>query len=419
MNINTQIALFILIIGIDFIISAARSSYNNIRLARLDNIEEKDIDITNTLLLIQNKDSVKASLKLLQSLLHVTITCTALFYLVIEQSEKNISYLTIGLIIFALTIVIWILEFLIERGIYQNPEKWLIRFTPFIRVITILFTPFTYLPLKIAQNQDTDNTDSYVNEQDVIYLIDKGEEQGALDQDERKMISSILELNDTLVREIMVPRVDLFAIEEKTLLEDALNDILQSGYSRIPVYRETIDHIIGFLYTKDILKLWQKGDIKTTAHSILREVNFIPEMKKVDELLEEMQKQRIHVAIIVDEYGGVAGLATLEDIVEEIVGEIHDEYDDGEIDLIQMIDENEYIVNGRYDIDDFNNVFDVEFPTEDSDTIGGLLYAHIGHVPQVGESIQIENILLTIQEVEGQRIQTIHCKRVPIIEQEQ
>ncbi len=419
MNVNTQIALFILIVGIDLIISAARSSYNNIRLARLDNIEEKDMDLTATLLLIQNKDNVKASLKLLQSLLHVTITFTALYFLVIEQSEKEITLSAVILIILALTIVIWIIEFLIERGIYQNPEKWLIRFTPFIRFITLIFTLFTYLPLKIAQNQDTDNTDSYVNEQDVIYLIDKGEEQGALDQDERKMISSILELNDTLVREIMVPRVDLFAIEENTLLEDALDGILESGYSRIPVYHETIDHIVGFLYTKDILKLWQKGDIKTTAKSILREVNFIPEMKKVDELLEEMQKQRIHVAIIVDEYGGVAGLVTLEDIVEEIVGEIHDEYDDGEIDLIQMINEDEYIVNGRYDIDDFNNIFDVDFPTEDSDTIGGLLYAHIGHVPQTGESVQIENILLTIQAVEGQRIQTIHCKRVSSLEQEQ
>ena len=418
MNVNTQIALFILIVGIDLIISAARSSYNNIRLARLDNIEEKDMDLSTTLQLIQNKDNVKASLKLLQSLLHVTLTFAALYFLVIEHSEKEISLLNVILIILALTITIWIVEFLIERGIYQNPEKWLIRFTPFIRIITFIFTPFTYLPLKIAQNQNIDNTDNYVNEQDVIYLIDKGEEQGALDQDERKMISSILELNDTLVREIMVPRVDLFAIEENTLLEDALDDILESGYSRIPVYHETIDHIVGFLYTKDILKLWQNGHIKTTPQAILRDVNFIPEMKKVDELLEEMQKQRIHVAIIVDEYGGVAGLVTLEDIVEEIVGEIHDEYDDGEIDLVQMINEDEYIVNGRYDIDDFNNIFDVEFPTEDSDTIGGLLYAQIGHVPQIGESIQIENILLTIQEVEGQRIQTIHCKKVPILEQE-
>lgn len=411
MNINTQIALFILIIIIDLIISAARSSYNNIRLARLDSLEEKDINIEPSLQIIKNQDSVKSSLKLVQSLLHVSITCFALFFLVIEQ-QNPLDFPYIALIILGITIIIWVIEFLIERGISQNPEEWLIRFTPLIRIIALLFAPFTFLPLKLAENQDTDGSNSNVIEQDVIYLIDKGQEQGALDQDEQKMISSILELNDTLAREIMIPRVDLFAIEENVILEDALDDILESGYSRIPVYRETIDHVVGFLYTKDILKLWQNGNIKTTAHSILREVNFIPEMKKADELLEEMQKERIHVAIIVDEYGGVAGLVTLEDIVEEIVGEIQDEYDDAEISLIKKINDDEFIINGRYDLDDFNNLMDCQFPTDESDTIGGLLYASIGHVPEKGESIQIDNIKLTIQEIEGQRIQTIHCKKI-------
>lgn len=411
MNINSQIILFILIITADLIISAARSSYNNIRLARLNNLEDKKDNIDITLQLIKSKDRVKASLKLVQSLLHVAITGVVIYFLIAEQTI-DLKIIYIALILLGITFIIWIIEFLIERGIYQTPEKWLVRFTSLIHFITIIFTPFTYFPLKIAQNQNPDNVDNYVIEEDVIYLIDKGEEQGALDQDERKMISSILELNDTLVREIMIPRVDIFAIEENVILEDMLNEILESGYSRIPVYRETIDHIIGFLYTKDILKLWQKGHIKTTAQSILREVNFIPEMKKVDKLLEDMQKERIHVAIIVDEYGGVAGLVTLEDIVEEIVGEIQDEYDDGEIDLIQQINENEYIINGRYDIDDFNNLLNCDFPTDESDTIGGFLYARIGHVPETGESLELDNILLTIQKIEGQRIQTIHCKKL-------
>lgn len=374
-------------------------------------MEEKEYNIQPSLSLIKKKDSVKASLKLCQSLLHVIITTFILFFYTIEQVQ-SLEFPYVVLIVFAITILIWIIEFLIERGISTNPEIWLIRFTPLIQTINILFAAFTFLPLTIVKTQSDENSNGNIIEQDVIYLIDKGQEQGALDQDERKMISSILELNDTLAREIMVPRIDLFAIEESTILEDALDDILKSGYSRIPVYRETIDHVIGFLYTKDILKLWQNGNIKTTATAILREVNFIPEIKKVDELLEEMQKERIHVAIIVDEYGGVAGLVTLEDIVEEIVGEIQDEYDAAEINLIEKINEDEYLINGRYDIDDFNNLFNCELPTDDSDTIGGLLYAHAGHIPEKGEILEINNIRLTIQEIQGQRIRTIHCQRI-------
>ena len=177
-------------------------------------------------------------------------------------------------------------------------------------------------------------------------MVDAGQEDGIFEVGEREMIYSIFGLHDTLAREIMVPRIDMLALDVNTPLDVAVDALLKTGYSRVPVYDDTVDKTLGLLYAKDLLRVWRQGEQGLDLGGLLRPVHFIPEAKRVDELMAEMQAQRIHMSIVIDEYGGVAGLVTLEDIVEEILGEIQDEYDQAEEAPYQEIDEHEFVFLG-------------------------------------------------------------------------
>ena len=242
-------------------------------------------------------------------------------------------------------------------------------------------------------------------------MVDAGHEGGVLETEERQMIYSIFELGDTLVREIMLPRIYINALEVSTTLSDAVDALIKSGHSRVPVYKESIDNILGLLYAKDLLKVWNRGDQIESLRSLLRPATFVPEAKKVDELLQEMQAGRVHLAMVVDEYGGIAGLVTLEDIFEEIVGEIQDEYDQSEEAPYTKIAEGEYVFQGRVDLRDFNEIMDSQLPTEETETLGGFIYEQKGRVPTSAETLQVGDILLTIEQVTGRRIRKVRAKK--------
>jgi len=216
----------------------------------------------------------------------------------------------------------------------------------------------------------------------------------------------------------MVPRIDIFALNVRTPILEAVDALLKSGFSRVPVYDETIDNVLGLLYAKDLLRVWREGNQVSSLRSLLRPAYFIPEAKKITELLAEMQAQRVHMAIVVDEYGGVAGLVTLEDIVEEIIGEIQDEYDQAEESLFQQVGEDEYLFHGRIDLDDFNAIMHSHIGEDEADTLGGLIYSRIGRVPKGGESLQADDILLTVEQVIGRRIRKVRAQRVPAVLEE-
>jgi CBS domain containing-hemolysin-like protein len=226
------------------------------------------------------------------------------------------------------------------------------------------------------------------------------------------MIYSIFQFGNTLAREIMVPRMDMLAFEVSISLTQAVKAFTQTGHSRVPVYENAIDNIIGLLYAKDLLHGIQDGRKKANVRDLLRPAYFVPDTKKADTLLAEMQAQRIHMAIVVDEYGGVAGLVTLEDIIEEIIGEIQDEYDLSEEELVQQ-DGDGYVFLGRIDLDQFNEVMDSNIPKIESDTLAGFLYDRFGRVPHDGESIQTDGLLLTIEQVMGRRIRRVRAQRIP------
>jgi CBS domain containing-hemolysin-like protein len=260
----------------------------------------------------------------------------------------------------------------------------------------------------------------FVTEEEIKVLVDAGEEEGVIEEEEKDMIYSIFELGDTLAREVMVPRIDVVALDVTTPMLVALDTIMEAGHSRIPVFDETIDNILGVLYAKDLLPYLRDGRTDVPLKSILREAYFIPETKKASDLLPDLQQRRVHMAVVVDEYGGMAGLVTIEDLLEEIVGEIQDEYDTEEP-FVQFVSDDEYLFDARVDLDDLNRLMTVSLPTEDSDTLGGFIYTELGKVPAVGDQVAFDNLELTVESVAGRRIKKVRVQRrlaVPVPEED-
>ncbi|MDQ3916196.1 MAG: hemolysin family protein [Actinomycetota bacterium] len=257
----------------------------------------------------------------------------------------------------------------------------------------------------------------FVTEEEIRHLVDVAEEEEEIEEEERELIHSVFEFGDTVVREVMVPRPDMITIRATATLDEALEMIIEGGYSRVPIYEGDTDNIIGVLYAKDLLKRIheKRGDSKVAA--LGRAPLFVPEQKKVAELLREMQEQRVHMAIVVDEYGGTAGLVTIEDLIEEIVGEIVDEYDQEEP-LVEPVDEDRIRVDAKMPIDEVNELLDVDLPHEDWDTVGGLVFGLTGRVPEVGESVHLDSLEFKTERVTGRRVQKVLITKSQRREQE-
>lgn len=250
-----------------------------------------------------------------------------------------------------------------------------------------------------------------ITEEDLRTYVDASEEGGALKEDEKEMIYSIFALDDTSAREVMIPRIDIVAVEAQTSVREALDVIIEAGHSRVPVYADNIDNIAGILYAKDLLVYWRDNGEPGPVQNLVRDVYYVPETKSVSDLLHEFQTKKVQIAIVVDEYGGTAGLVTIEDILEEIVGEIQDEYDPEEF-YMQYISDDEYVFNARMDLDDINNLMLADLPTDESDTLGGLVYNLLGRVPEVGDSVDSGDVHLTVMEVDGRRIVSVKVQRI-------
>lgn len=327
--------------------------------------------------------------------------------------------IAIGIITLTLVLVVLIFGELIPKELAaRNPEPFAFWAIYPLHAAAIAAMPVARLVvaanhLFTGQRDETARGLPFIIEEEIKTLVDAGEEGGFIEEEEKAMIYSIFEFGDTLAREVMVPRIDMVAIEVNAGIMEALDVVIQAGHSRIPVYEETIDNIVGILYAKDLLRYWRGQDPNLKLKDILRGVYYIPETKKVDELLQELQKRKVHIAIVVDEYGGTAGLVTIEDILEEIVGEIQDEYDSEEA-FMEVINEDEIIFNARVDLDDVNHIMDLELPTDTSDTLGGLVYTSLGRVPGVGDKVRIENIELTVLSVVRRQIKKVKVLRLPV-----
>lgn len=402
--------LTVLFVMLDVFFSIIRAALLNVRMPQLVDLgaeEPKKVERTVELL---EKPRLRATFRLLVGFMHL---CAAAAIAGL-MSALGITPTIAGWVgVFALILIVLLtLEFLFERLPLHNPEKWALSLTPIAKLFDTLLSPLSVTLVKIQGTNTTSPRQlGSVSEDELKTWMEVGQPEGGLEADERRMIYSIFQFGDTFCREIMVPRIDVLALEVKTSLSQAVNVLIESGHSRVPVYDDGIDNVVGILYAKDLLRWQTNPGEKSTLRKFLRPAYYVPETKKVDELLAEMQAKGVHIAIVVDEYGGMAGLVTLEDIVEEIVGEIRDEYDQKEELLVQKVNDDEVLFKARVSLDDFNDALETEVTSEQTDTLGGILYAELGRVPMEGDCMQVEDWLLTVEEVRGRRIGRIRAKK--------
>ncbi|WP_066291491.1 hemolysin family protein [Arthrobacter sp. B6] len=284
---------------------------------------------------------------------------------------------------------------------------------PFIRFLTWVLGPIPAWLVALgsaAAPGAPGGDEAFFSEQEFRELVDRASESDMIEDTEAEMIQSVFDFGDTLVRAVMVPRTDILSIDAGSSLRRAMSLFLRSGYSRIPVIQDNTDQILGIVYLKDVAATLHElapGEEPPPVESLAREVRYVPESKPVSDLLRELQKESTHVAIVIDEYGGTAGLVTLEDLIEEIVGEIVDEYDTESAEAV-MLDDGSYRVSSRMSIDDLGELFDIELDDDEVDTVGGLLAKALGRVPIVGSSVEVGGISLRAERLEGRRNRVSH-----------
>jgi CBS domain containing-hemolysin-like protein len=252
----------------------------------------------------------------------------------------------------------------------------------------------------------------YLSERELLAVADQAVEEEVIEAEERDLIESIIEFGDTVVREVMVPRPDMVTVRAEFRVEDVLEIVLLNGYSRLPVCGEGIDDIVGLVYAKDLMRAQRDGKDHLEVRELLRSARFVPETKRVPALLADMQREKFHMAIVVDEYGGTAGLVTLEDLIEELVGEIVDEFD-VEDPNVEPLPGGDVRINARMPVDEVNDLLHARLPEGDWDSIGGLLLSELGHVPSEGETVVVDGWRLTAEQVQGRRIARVRITRLP------
>lgn len=394
----------------------------NIRLNTFRELADAGNRRAEQVLQLTGQKNLRVTHQLVSSLLKVAIGGVALLgvapAIVFHYPALPLAAV-IGVILFFSVALVLIFGELIPEGIGSvyatRLALWMV--IP-IRWLVVLFAPvtisFVALSKGISRALSSAELVNTVTQEEIMTLVESGQAEGTIEAQEKEMIFSVLQLDSTHVSEVMVPRIDVRALEIDCSLEEARGIFIQSGFSRIPIYDDTIDNIRGLLYAKDLLVHLSE---KRTLRELMRPAYFVPETKPVDELLKELRAKRIHLAVVVDEYGGTAGIVTIENIIEEIIGDIQDEYDhDEEAEYVQQ-GEDEFIVDASMDIDDFNHLLDVEIPNDESDTLAGYIYSHFGRVPEIGEEIQHDNGKLTmrIESVDGRRIRKVFVRRQVIL----
>jgi CBS domain containing-hemolysin-like protein len=300
----------------------------------------------------------------------------------------------------------------------QNPLRWARVLVDPVRGAAWLLRPIIWTLSRITNSLvhllggQAVRHGPFVTEEELRLLVTVGEEEGVLEEAETDMIHSIFEFADTPVREVMIPRIDIVALASDLTVEQAVDQALEGGFSRIPVYEATLDNIVGVLYTKDMLKQMREGHDAQPIRNLVRPAYFVPETKKLDDLWREIRQKRVHMMMVIDEYGSVSGLVTIEDLMEEIVGDIQDEYDHEEM-LYEQVNDHEYIFSARISIDDFNELMETKLENEEYDTLGGFLYAQLDKIPVAGDTITFGHHRFTILTTRGRRIVKVQVEKLP------
>ena len=317
----------------------------------------------------------------------------------------------LALCVFCVVLVLILYESVVSALISRNPQKTAENLAGLCVLLSRLFTPlYLFSNLFSPEPVTTAPADIAEEESHLKDWVESIPENTILEQDEKKMIRSIVHFSNTMIREIMIPRVEVDALELDTPLDEAARLIMESGHSRLPVYKDEIDRIVGVLYAKDLLQAYVEQR-QVTLSDLMRQALFVPESKMAGDLLNEMKSSGIHMAVVVDEYGGTSGVVSMEDIVEEIVGEIRDEYDSREEELVHELGPDDYSFLGRIELEDDNEYLGTHLTRDSADTLAGFLYSQIGKIPAVGEKVEAEGWIFEIEELSGRRIRRVHAFR--------
>jgi CBS domain containing-hemolysin-like protein len=286
-------------------------------------------------------------------------------------------------------------------------------FAPVIRPVEIVSGMLSRGARRSGEADDADDVAAEHGGNGIAYSERERAESHDIEEDEHEMITGVLHLDEADARDIMVPRIDIVAVGKDVLISEAVDVAIQHGHSRIPVYGENIDNILGVVYAKDMLRYVNEPHEGMTVEPLVRPAYIVPESKRIDDLLEELQQAKVHLAVVVDEFGGTAGVVTIEDILEEIVGEIQDEYD-RETPQFEVVSETESVVDGRLSLDDLADELDIIWPEPASGTLGGYIQRRLGRIPSEGEQVDLPGLRLTVLQVEHRRVRQVRVERVPI-----
>ena len=364
---------------------------------------------------LQERQSAYASLALARNLALIGSTAIVVY---VVFTEVGLHWAVLTVTFFVALVGLVIIQAIPRLLVSRNPQRWVAYLSPFVDLVRLLFRlPSALLDMPARallrwRRLGAQETEPLDETEELLRLLEMEESAGLIDEDERQMIRRVMALEETTAREIMVPRIDIVAVPTDSGFEEIARAIVDRGYSRIPVFEDTIDNIVGVVYARDVLDQLANGAKPADLKAVARPPYFVPESKKVDELLTEMRRNKLSIAIVVDEYGGTAGLVTIEDLIEEIVGEIADEFDVEE-EPIQRVSESEAILDARVSIDALQELFGVQVEEGDFDTVGGFVFNHLGKMPSVGEEIRVDGLVVRVLSVSGRRI-----KRLRVIKEE-
>lgn len=421
---SSMVIVLVVLLALSAIFSSAETAFLSTNKIRLRNLQEDGEKKAGLVLdLLENQNRLISTLLVGNNIVNISSSALAT-----KMATDYFGDAGVGIATGIMTLLVLVFGEVVPKNLAAaHAEGWAMFVAPFIKLVSVILTPLVFLLTKLSDtvvrfSKKNEEEDPTITEDEFKILVNVGQEEGVFDESETEMINSIMEFDETYVKAIMVPRIDIVAVDVDDSINDALRLIIDGGHSRIPAYEESIDNIVGILYAKDIFEHLNANFDELKVKELIRDAYYIPETKKVSDLLNELRLKKVHMAIILDEYGGTNGLVTIEDLIEEIIGDIQDEYDVEE-DLIVMHSDNQLVADARAPIGDVEEAFDMELDEEiledsEADTIGGLAFEHLGGIPEVNDEVTVGRFLIRIINVSGRRITKVEVTLLPPEEEE-
>ena len=415
-EIYTRVIILLILLALSAIFSSSETALASITSAKIMQLKEENEKKAKLLKRVKLKAGDILSTILIGNNI-VNIAATA----ILADLTSNISFgkgnSTLVTTIIMTVLILVFGEITPKSFATQNSVKVATKVARPLEILAFIFKPVLIVLTKVTNvfikmlGGEVLVNGPFVTEEDIRSLVDVGEEEGILKHQEKEMIQNIFDIDDLEVGEVMLPRIDMVALDDQTTIKEALDLIVDCGHSRIPVYKDTIDDIVGVLYAKDLLPFsFFKCDSEElrekTITELMRPAYYVPETKKANLLLKELQLKQTHIAIVLDEYGGTEGLVTIEDILEEIVGDIFDEYDN-EVDLIKQLDDFNYLIQADISLEEINEQFMLDLPEEDFESLGGYVFNILGRVPVIGDKVERENVIIEVVTLLNRRVTSV------------